>query len=67
MDRSKQIAAELYNMIEAGDVQDDIIDEIVSMANALSQGSGMVEDYYRASTPRKILEVFDEVNQRVKR
>jgi hypothetical protein len=67
MEWKNQMAAELKNMIEAREVDSDIVDAVSNMAQELREGRKNLNDYYRTSTPQKILDVLDEVNQRVKR
>ncbi|OCA90563.1 hypothetical protein A8F94_01385 [Bacillus sp. FJAT-27225] len=67
MDFSKEMALELENMIRAGEVDHDIADDISAAVLGLRNGTKFLDDFYRASTPHKVLEVFDEVSQRVKR
>jgi hypothetical protein len=67
MDRVNEMAVELESMVNAGEVDGDIVDEITTMVQELREGKKSLNEYYRASTPHKILAVLDEVNQRVKR
>jgi predicted metal-dependent enzyme (double-stranded beta helix superfamily) len=66
MDRTNQMARELENMLSAGEIDTDI-NEIKSVVDDLKTGSKTLNDFYSASTPHKLLTVFDIVNQRVKR
>ncbi|TCN25991.1 hypothetical protein [Mesobacillus foraminis] len=67
MDRTNQMARELENMLSAGEIDTDIKDEIKSVVDDLKTGSKTLNDFYSASTPHKLLTIFDIVNQRVKR
>ena len=67
MDRTVQMANELENMIEAGEIDGDVVDDITSVVKDLREGKRTLNEFYRASTPQKLLDIFDEVNQRVKR
>nr|WP_263326711.1 hypothetical protein [Neobacillus sp. Marseille-Q6967] len=67
MDWNNQMAAELEKMMAAGEVDQDVMDEVTSIVDGLKQGQQDLNDFYRASTPHKLLEILDEVNQRVKR
>ena len=64
MDRTIQMASELESMIEAGEIDKDVVDEIVQ---DLREGKRTLNEFYRASTTQKLLDIFDVVNQRVKR
>ncbi|HZG72425.1 MAG TPA: hypothetical protein VEY51_12890 [Chondromyces sp.] len=67
MDRTIQMASELESMIEAGEVDTDVVDEISSIVQELKDGNRTLNEFYRASTPQKLLDILDTVNQRVKR
>ncbi|MET3699574.1 hypothetical protein SAMN05877753_11246 [Bacillus oleivorans] len=67
MDRTIQMANELERMIEAGEIDKDVIDEITSVIQDLRDGKRALNEFYQASAPQKLLDILDEVNQRVKR
>jgi hypothetical protein len=67
VDRTNQMASELESMIEGGEVDGDVIDELTTIIKGLREGNRTLNDYYQASTPHKLLDIFDTVNQRVKR
>ena len=67
MDRTAQMASELESMMEAGEIDQDMADEIVSIIQELREGNRTLNEFYGASTSPQLLEVLDEVNQRVKR
>lgn len=67
MDRTNQMAVELENMISGGEIDGDVVDEVTSIVQDLREGKRELNDFYRGSTPQKLLEILDEVNQRVKR
>ena len=67
MDRTIQMASELESMIEAGEIDKDVVDEITSVVQDLRDGKRTLNEFYQASTPQKLLDIFDVVNQRVKR
>lgn len=67
MDRTIQMASELESMLEAGEIDEDVVDEITSVVQDLRVGKRTLNEFYRASTPQKLLDIFDVVNQRVKR
>lgn len=67
MDRTAQMANELEQMIERGEVDRDMKDEVTSVILDMRAGTHTLDQLYGASTPHKLLEILDEVNQRVKR
>jgi predicted metal-dependent enzyme (double-stranded beta helix superfamily) len=67
MDRTNQMARELESMLTAGEIDTDIMDEIQSMVDDLKKGKKTLNEFYSASTPHKLLNILDVVNQRVKR
>lgn len=67
MDHTSQMANELENMLAAGEIDSDITDEIQSVINQLKEGKKTLNEFYSGGTPRKLLNVFDVVNQRIKR
>lgn len=67
MERSLQMAMELENMLTAGEIDHEILDEVSIIVKELKNGKHTLNEYYRASTSHKLLEIFDEVNQKVKR
>ncbi|KKK37733.1 hypothetical protein WQ57_12295 [Mesobacillus campisalis] len=67
MDIASQMAAELKQMIQAGEIQEDITDELQAIIQGLESGKRQMNDYYGASTSGKVLQVLDEVNQRIKK
>jgi hypothetical protein len=67
MDRTNQMAFELEHMIKTGEIDEDVVDEITSIVQDLKEGKRTLNEFYRPSTPQKLLDIFDEVNQRIKR
>ncbi|HWO78270.1 MAG TPA: hypothetical protein VNM69_20590 [Bacillus sp. (in: firmicutes)] len=67
MDRTLQMASELESMIKAGEIEEDVVDDITSVIQDLRDGKRTLNEFYRASTSEKLLDILDEVNQRVKR
>ncbi|WP_243354200.1 hypothetical protein [Bacillus litorisediminis] len=67
MDRTLQMASELESMIKAGEIEEDVVDDITSVIQDLRDGKRTLNGFYRASTSEKLLDILDEVNQRVKR
>jgi uncharacterized membrane protein len=64
---TSQMANELEKMISDDEIDNDFMDEIMSVVHDLREGNKALIDFYRPSSPQKLLDVLDEVNQRVKR
>jgi hypothetical protein len=53
--------------MEGGEIDGDVLDEVTSIVQDLRVGRHTLDEFYRASTPQKLLDILDVVNQRVKR
>ncbi|WP_156319802.1 hypothetical protein [Bacillus sp. FJAT-18017] len=64
MDFTKEMVLELENMIRNDEVEAGLVNEII---DGLRNGTKSLEDFYTASAPHRLLEVLDEVSERIKR
>ena len=53
--------------VESGEIDEDVVNASTSVVQDLRVGKRTLNEFYRASTPQKLLDIFDVVNQRAKR